>query len=105
MSKSNKDYLNGLIAKAKKSWEGVDVESFMSGLRDDTDKEVAEKEQNAIAKNCEAYRNELRRLERLLDESAGVPASLMPVGKSLSEIRWEMVSSKDIVKCKKVMGK
>ena len=42
MSISNKDYLNNLIAKAKKSWEGVDVESFMSDLRDDSfDKEAA----------------------------------------------------------------
>ena len=39
---NNEDYLNKLIAKAKKSWEGVDVESYMSGLRDETfDKEVA----------------------------------------------------------------
>ena len=30
----NEDYLNGLIAKAKKSWEGVDVDSFMNNLRD-----------------------------------------------------------------------
>lgn len=48
MSISNKDYLNELIAKAKKSWEGVDVESYMSDLRDDTDKEDAEKEQKAL---------------------------------------------------------
>ena len=42
MSISNKDYLNKLIAKAKKSWEGVDADSFMSGLRDDSfDKEAA----------------------------------------------------------------
>ena len=46
MTKYNEDYLNALIAKAKKSWEGVDVDSFMSELRDDfTDKENAEKEQ------------------------------------------------------------
>ena len=32
--KYDEDYLNGLIAKAKKSWEGVDVDSFMSDLRD-----------------------------------------------------------------------
>ena len=32
--KYNEDYLNGLIAKAEKSWEGVDVDSFMSELRD-----------------------------------------------------------------------
>ena len=44
MSISNEDYLNKLIAKAKKSWDGVDVDSFMSELRDDLrDKEVAEK--------------------------------------------------------------
>lgn len=48
MSISNKDYLNELIVKAKKSWEGVDVDSYMSDLRDDTDKEDAEKEQKAL---------------------------------------------------------
>ena len=42
--KYDEDYLNGLIAKAKKSWEGVDVDSYMNNLRDDSfDKEVAEK--------------------------------------------------------------
>ena len=47
--KYNEDYLNGLIAKAKKSWEGVDVDSFMSELRDDlSDEENAEKEQKAV---------------------------------------------------------
>ena len=39
MSISNKDYLNELIAKAKKSWEGVNVDSYMSDLRD-MDKET-----------------------------------------------------------------
>ena len=35
-------YLDGLIAKAKKSWEGVDVDCYMKNLRDDSfDKEVA----------------------------------------------------------------
>ena len=47
--KYDEDYLNGLIAKAEKSWEGVDVDSFMSELRDDlSDKEVAEKEHEAL---------------------------------------------------------
>ena len=42
--KYDEDYLNGLIKKAKKSWEGVDVDSYMNNLRDDSfDKEVAEK--------------------------------------------------------------
>ena len=34
MGRYNEDYLNGLIAKAKKSWEGMDVDSFMKDLRD-----------------------------------------------------------------------
>ena len=43
--KYDEAYLNGLIAKAKKSWEGVDVDNFMSNLRDEED---AEKEQKSI---------------------------------------------------------
>ena len=43
--KYDEDYLNSLIAKAKKSCEGVDVDSFMSELRDEED---AEKEQKAM---------------------------------------------------------
>lgn len=51
MSTSNKDYLNELIAKAKKSWESVNVDSFMQNLRDDSpDKEDAEKELKALEK-------------------------------------------------------
>lgn len=47
---NNEDYLNNLIAKAKKSWEGVDVESYMSDLRDDTfDKEVSENLSKEVA--------------------------------------------------------
>ena len=47
--KYDEDYLNSLIAKAEKSWEGVDVDSFMSELRDDlSDEENAEKEQKAV---------------------------------------------------------
>ena len=42
--KYDEDYLNGLIAKAKKSWEGVDVDSYMSDLRNN---EAAEKEQKS----------------------------------------------------------
>ena len=30
----NEDYLNGLIAKAKKSWEGVAVDNYMKNVRD-----------------------------------------------------------------------
>ena len=50
MSISNEDYLNELIAKAKKSWEGVDVDSYMSDLRDNSfDKEVAENLSKEVA--------------------------------------------------------
>ena len=54
MATSNKDYLNELIAKAKKSWEGVDVDSYLSDIRynltekEDTEKENAEKKQKAL---------------------------------------------------------
>ena len=34
MATSNKDYLNKLIAKAKNSWAGVDVDSYMKNVRD-----------------------------------------------------------------------
>ena len=46
-----------------------------------------------IEKACKACENELRNLKRLLDESVGVPANLISVGKSLSAIRREMEES------------
>ena len=39
---NNEDYLNELIAKAKKSWEGVDVDSFMLELRDEEEQKATE---------------------------------------------------------------
>ena len=49
MSISNKDYLNKLIAKAKKSWEGVDADSYMKNLREEPlEKEEAEELQKAV---------------------------------------------------------
>lgn len=60
MSISNKDYLNELIAKAKKSWEGVDVDSYMSDLRDDTDKEDA-----VLPKEIASYIAEQAKYNRL----------------------------------------
>ena len=42
-SNYDEDYLNELIAKAKKSWEGVDVDCYMKNLRDNSpDKEDTE---------------------------------------------------------------
>ena len=47
--KYDEDYLNSLIAKAEKSWEGVDVDNYMKNLRDDSpDKEDAEELQKAV---------------------------------------------------------
>ena len=54
MSTNNEDYLNKLIAKAKKSWEGVNVDSYLSDIRynltekEDAEKENAEKRQKAL---------------------------------------------------------
>ena len=49
MTKYDEDYLNALIAKAEKSWEGVDVDNYMKNLRDDSpDKEDAEELQKAV---------------------------------------------------------
>lgn len=39
---------------------------------------------------CKVYRDELRRLKQLINESVGVPANPVSVGKSLSRIRKEM---------------
>ena len=47
--KYDEDYLNSLIAKAEKSWKGVDVDNYMKNLRDDSpDKEDAEELQKAV---------------------------------------------------------
>ena len=65
MSTSNKDYLNELIAKAKKSWEGVNVDSFMQNLRDDSpDKEDAEKE------DAEKKQKALEKLKKVIENSS-----------------------------------
>ena len=42
--KYDEDYLNALISKAKKSWEGVDVDSFMSELRDEEEQKSMEEQ-------------------------------------------------------------
>ena len=47
--KYDEDYLNALISKAKKSWEGVDVESYMSGLRDNDMKTIEERAKANLA--------------------------------------------------------
>ena len=49
MARYNEDYLNGLIAKAKKSWDGVDADCYMKNLREEPlEKEEVEELQKAI---------------------------------------------------------
>ena len=68
MSISSKDYLNELIAKAKNSWEGVDVDSYLSDIRynltekEDTEKEDTEKE------NAEKKQKALEKLKKVMEE-------------------------------------
>ena len=42
--KYDEDYLNSLIAKAKKSWKGVDADSYMSDLRDEEGQKATEEQ-------------------------------------------------------------
>ena len=77
-------YLDGLIAKAKKSWEGVDVESFMSDLRDDSfDKEVSENLSKEVASYIteQAKYNRLKIIEERVEQYATrplIPDSTIP---------------------------
>ena len=58
--KYDEDYLNSLIARAKKSWEGVDVDNYMKNLRDDSpDKDDAEELQKAVERLRKALEEEL----------------------------------------------
>ena len=51
-SNYDENYLNGLIAKAKKSWAGVDVDCYMKNLRDDTFDKEAAKEVTEEVSSC-----------------------------------------------------
>ena len=54
MTRNYDETLDSLIAKAKKSWEGVDVESFMSDLRDiEKEQKVLENLKKVIEKAME----------------------------------------------------
>ena len=70
MSISNEDYLNELIAKAKKSWESVNVDSYLSDLRysltekEDTEKEDTEKE------DTEKKQKALEKLKKVIENSS-----------------------------------
>lgn len=74
MSISNKDYLDELIAKAKKSWEGVNVDSYLSDLRD-MDKETI---------RC----RDLMVGDWITDEH-GFPMQITTVGEDYAYATWE----------------
>lgn len=77
------------INYAYKDWVLDDVDVKMNAY------ETGATEQKAIdiETACKACENELRRLRRLIDDSVGIPATLMSVEESLSRIRMEMISS------------
>ena len=56
---------------------------------------ATEQKEIDIENTCKAYKNEIQRLKKLLDESVGVPANRMPVNKSMSRIAKEMLYEND----------
>ena len=75
---------DAILLKLKSAWEK------QAQINHDDELNYQQGYHDAIEKACKVYRNELRRLKTLLDESVGVPANLIPVDKSLSRIRLEM---------------
>lgn len=79
--------------RAKLASEGYEDDGYSAGLYMGYVEGATEQMEIDIEKACKACKNELRRLEILLNESVGVPANLMSVDKSLSAIRREMEES------------
>lgn len=52
---------------------------------------ATEQQEIDIERFCSIYENELQRLKRILHEIPGVHTNLISVGKSLSEIRKEIL--------------
>ena len=57
------------------------------------EEKLLEQETIDIEKACKACENELRRLKTLINENVSVPVNFISVGKSLSRIRLEILSS------------
>ena len=76
--------------RAKLASEGYEDDGYSSGMYMGYVVGAKEQMEIDIEKACKDCENELRRLKRLLNESVGVPANLISVGKSLSHIRKEM---------------
>ena len=79
--------------RAKLASEGYEDDGYSAGMYMVYVEGATEQKAIDIEKACEACKNELRRLEILLNESVGVPANLISVGKSLSAIRREIEES------------
>lgn len=82
-----KDIDDAKLLKLKSAWEKE------AQINHDAEMHYKQGYHDAIEKACKACENELRRLKILLNESVGVPANLISVGKSLSKIRREMEES------------
>ena len=98
--KYDETYLDGLIAKAKKSWEGVDVERYMSDLRDDSfDKEFAENLSKEVASyiteqmksNMDKAKIKCRDLMvgDCITNRNGFPMQITNVGEDYAYATWE----------------
>ena len=75
------------LLKLKSAWEKE------AQINHDDELNYKQGYHDAAEKACKACKNELRRLEMLLNESVGVPANLISVDKSLSTIRRETEES------------
>lgn len=80
---------DAILLKLKSAWEKE------AQINHDDEANYKQGYHDAIEKACKACKNELRRLKILLDESVGVPANLISVGKSLSRIAKEMLYEND----------
>ena len=78
---------DAILLKLKSAWEK------QAQINHDDELNYQQGYHDAIEEACKACKNELQRLKTLLDESVGVPANLISVGKSLSKIRMEMEES------------
>lgn len=85
--------MKSIEERAKLASEGYEDDGYSAGLYMGYVEGATEQKAIDIEKACKACKNELRRLKTLLDESVGVPANLISVGKSLSKIRMEMEES------------
>ena len=86
-AKEQKSIDDAKLLKLKSAWEKE------AQINHDDEANYKQGYHDAIKNACKACENELRRLKTLLNESVGVPSSLISVGKSLSAIRREMEES------------